>query len=207
MINEENIKKTVASNLVHYRKLSNLKQAYVAEKIGYSDKAVSKWERGEGLPDIIVLHQLAELYGIKASDFLSEKKLKQIPSNKRNKIIITLLSIGVDWLVATIMFVLLSWIGKGTSWINSWCFMPFIYAIPITFILLIVFNKVWGKRIYSFFIVSALIWTAAVSLDLSFRFIITNSWLFYIICIPLEVLTIFWYLLKKKKDNFYNQGN
>ena len=68
MEKEEKIKKTIASNLVYYRKLSNLKQIYVAEKINYSDKAISKWERGEGLPDIIVLYALAEIYGVTIND-------------------------------------------------------------------------------------------------------------------------------------------
>lgn len=206
MINEEKIRSTIASNLVHYRKLSKLKQTYIAEKIGYSDKAISKWERGEGIPDIIVLHQLAELYGVKVNDLLSEKKLKKLPLANHNKIVITLLSVGLDWLVATIIFVLLLWIGKGQNWLNRWCYMPYIYAIPITFIIFIVFNKIWGIRLYSFFIVSFLIWSCALALDLSFNDFIDNSWLFYIICVPLEILSLFWYLLKRKKESHYNQN-
>ena len=208
MINEEKIRQTIASNLVHYRKLNNFKQTYVAEKIGYSDKAISKWERGEAVPDIYVLHALAEIYGISVSDLLTEKKLKRLPSSNRNKILVTLLSIGLSWLVATIVFVLLLWIGNGSSWLSRWCYLPFIYAIPVSFIICIVFNKLWGKRKYSFFIVSGLVWSVGLALERTLFDFITWAWLFYIICIPIQVLAIFWYLLRKKKQTPYNtNGN
>ena len=206
MINEEKIRQTIASNLVHYRKLNNFKQTYVAEKIGYSDKAISKWERGEAVPDIYVLYALAELYGITVSDLLTEKKLKRLPSSNHNKILVTLLSAGLSWLVATIAFVFLLWFGSGTSWLKRWCYLPFIYAIPISFIICVVFNKLWGKRKYSFFIVSGLVWSVGLALERSFYVYITWAWLFYIICIPLQFLVIFWYLLRKKKQTPYNSS-
>ena len=76
MEKQEKIRMTIASNIVYYRKQCNLKQIYVAEKIGYSDKAISKWERGDGVPDIYTLHELAELFGITVNDLLSDKKKK-----------------------------------------------------------------------------------------------------------------------------------
>ena len=205
MIDKEKITNTIASNLAHYRKLSNLKQSVVAEQIGYSDKAISKWERGDGLPDIVILHQLAEIYGVKVSDLLASKKLKRLPSSRRNHILITLLSVGLSWLVATVVFVLLLFFGRNTSWLNRWCYMPFIYAIPISFIILLVFNKIWGKRRFSFYIVSLLVWTCGMSLHLSFHGYISNAWLFYIVCIPLQILTVFWYLLRKKGNPRYTE--
>ena len=207
MINKEKLVANIASNLAHYRKLSSLKQSTVADKIGYSDKAISKWERGEGLPDIIVLHELAEIYGVRVSDLLANKKLKRLPSNKRNKILITLLSVGLTWLVSTVVFVLLLFFGHDTTWLYRWCYMPFIYALPISFIILLVFNKIWGKRKYSFYIVSLLVWTCGLSFHLSLEGFIGGAWLFYIVCIPLQILTIFWYLMRKKSNTRYNEIN
>ena len=66
----DELKKIIAKNLVTYRKQAHLTQAELAEKLGYSDKNVSKWERAEGVPDVLVLHQLAELYGVTVNDFL-----------------------------------------------------------------------------------------------------------------------------------------
>ena len=74
MEKEEKIKKTIASNLVYYRKLSNLKQIYVAEKINYSDKAISKWERGAGLPDIKLLEPLASALDLSLTELMTSKK-------------------------------------------------------------------------------------------------------------------------------------
>ena len=57
-------RKTVAKNLAAYRKMSGLTQLELAEKLNYSDKSVSKWERGDGLPDVYVLKTLADFYGV-----------------------------------------------------------------------------------------------------------------------------------------------
>jgi transcriptional regulator with XRE-family HTH domain len=202
MEKQEKIRMTIASNIVYYRKQCNLKQIYVAEKIGYSDKAISKWERGDGVPDIYTLHELAELFGITVNDLLSDKKKKRLPSSNRNKALITMLSVGLTWLVATIVAVFTLWLGKGQPWLDLWWFMSFIYAIPVSMIVLLIFNKLWGKRIFAFFIVSALIWTVGLSLERSFTHFIDWAYLFYILCIPLEVLTIFWFMLKKKTKGY-----
>lgn len=206
MVEQEKIKMTIASNIAHYRKLCNLKQIYVAEKIGYSDKAVSKWERGEGVPDIYTLYQLAELFGITVNDLLSEKKRRILPSTNTNKVIITLLSVGLTWLIATIAFVFMLWFDKNQN-LSDWYFMPFIYAIPVSFIILIIFNKLWGKRVIAFFFVSALIWTIGLCLERSFTNYIDWAYLFYIVCIPLEVLTVFWFMLKKKTIGYKGDDN
>ena len=73
----EELKKIIAKNLVTYRKQAHLTQAELAEKVGYSDKNVSKWERAEGVPDVLVLHQLAELYGVTVNDFFVDHTVEQ----------------------------------------------------------------------------------------------------------------------------------
>ena len=67
----------VASNLAEFRRNAGLTQAELAEKINYSDKSISKWERGEALPDLKVLAQLAELYGVTINDFVTKDAGKQ----------------------------------------------------------------------------------------------------------------------------------
>ena len=62
----------VSSNLTALRKRRGWTQAELAEKIHYSDKSVSKWERGEALPDLKVLKTLSELYGVTVDCFLTE---------------------------------------------------------------------------------------------------------------------------------------
>ena len=58
MIQENDFKKQVAKNLVYYRKLNKMTQNELAQKLNYSDKAISKWERGENLPDLYILQVL-----------------------------------------------------------------------------------------------------------------------------------------------------
>ena len=73
----ENLTAIIAENLVYYRKKAQMTQLQLAEKLNYSDKSISKWERGEGVPDIFILAQLAKLYGLTGKkDILSQKTLK-----------------------------------------------------------------------------------------------------------------------------------
>ena len=74
MMNEENFKKLVAKNLSFYRKANKLTQLELAEKLNYSDKAISKWERGESLPDLYTLNVIAEFFGITINDLCSLTK-------------------------------------------------------------------------------------------------------------------------------------
>ena len=69
---DEKVKRTIASNIAHYRKECNLTQDELAELIFYSGKSVSKWERGDGVPDICVLVALADIFGVTINDMLAE---------------------------------------------------------------------------------------------------------------------------------------
>ena len=76
MENENKQQELLAKNLVYYRKASGLTQLELAEKFNYSDKSISKWERGEGFPDVFVLKSLADFYGITVDDFYLEEHKK-----------------------------------------------------------------------------------------------------------------------------------
>ena len=194
----DEIKQNVAKNIAANRKKLNMTQLQLAEKLNYSDKAVSKWERGEAVPDIYIMKELADMFGITIDELIGSKepappvpKEKKPPLSRKNKVIITLLSAGLVWLVASIVFVALIWAGTD---LRSW--LAFIYAIPATAIVLIVFSSLWGNKIFTATFVSALIWTVALAVLLTFS--LTNIWLIFVIGIPLQVLTILWFLLKRK---------
>ena len=107
---EEELKKNIAHNITSLRKNSGMTQAELAEKLNYSDKSVSKWERGDGVPDILVLHKISELFGVSLNEIIGEeiviKKEKKLP-HMTNRIIIPLLSVGLVFLVASIVFLML----------------------------------------------------------------------------------------------------
>ena len=87
-ISEEKLRENFARNLTYYRKALNLTQTDLAEKLNYSDKSISKWERGDGLPDLSVTAQLAEIFGLTVNDLIADKPRKRLMTT-RNKIIIT----------------------------------------------------------------------------------------------------------------------
>lgn len=196
----ENLKRIIKNNLVKYRKQSGLTQAQLAQKLGYSDKSISKWEREEGVPDIYILKDIADLYGITVNDLITERQetnkkdfkfLRKI--SKRNKIIISLLSAGLVWAIATTLYVILD---LALPNIESYLTNIYIYAIPASCIVLIVFNSIWGKRFLNLFLISALIWTFTLSLYVSLP--ITNIAKLFIIPIPLQLLTLLWFMMDKK---------
>ena len=60
----QDIKPIIAKNITILRQNAKMTQSELAEKLNYSDKAISKWERGESIPDITVLKALADLFGV-----------------------------------------------------------------------------------------------------------------------------------------------
>ncbi len=198
MENIENFKKIVANNLVKYRKGANLTQIELAEKLNYSDKAVSKWERGENVPDAYVLKLLAELYGISIDDFFADGKQKneKLPFSlkrafKNKHVIITLLSAGLVWLLASIAFVILEF-----TKLNNYSYLAFIYAIPVSSIVCLVLSSIWAKKWVSGIFATITIWTIFLSIFLSIQ--VNNLWLIFIIAIPIQILVILWYFLIKE---------
>ncbi len=194
MQSQENFNMVVSKNLTTYRKLNNLTQLDLAEKLNYSDKAISKWERGECLPDAYTLYQIATLYGISVNDlFASQTNVTTAKVNKKFKpFFITLLSSCLVWLVATVLFVLLTMIFPSIP--NLW--FTFIVSIPVNFIVLIVFTSIYHSKIGQFISVSGLVWSAFLTLDILLKQVIGQTTLLYFIGIPLQVAVIFWYALK-----------
>jgi transcriptional regulator with XRE-family HTH domain len=111
MYDNDKIKSAVAANISKLRVDKGLTQLQLAEMLSYSDKAVSKWERAESVPDIYVLKQIADMFGVTVDyllhDLPSDKKSDYVlPSeNTSNKIIITLLVVTMIWLISTVIYV------------------------------------------------------------------------------------------------------
>lgn len=188
---EEKLREYFARNLAHYRKALGLTQIELAERLNYSDKSISKWERGDGLPDLAVTAQIAEIFGLTVNDMIAEKPKRRLMTT-RNKIIITLLSMGVAWLVATILFFICEIIFPS---IKVW-WLFYIYAIPISAIVGIVFSCIWWKKIHLFASVSTLTWSVALCVMLTVP--IPKIYLIFIVAAVLQILTLLWFLIKKQ---------
>lgn len=198
-----NQQELLAKNLAYYRKTSGLTQLELADKFNYSDKSVSKWERGEGFPDIFVLKSLADFYGITVDDFYqSEHKAVKVSQNKKRKqTYLKLLSIGINWLVTVLTFFLLNTLLSRfapDAPFESW--LTFIYGTLTTGIILLVWEFIYHNRFLRMIATSIIIWTAALSLFLTFLVVMNLPLpLLFIVAIPLEVLEIIWYLFRRNR--------
>ena len=197
----ENIKKIIGENITELRKQNNLTQQDLANLLVYSDKSISKWERGESTPDIEVLLKIAELFKVDINYLLTpisdEEKQKRIKiENKRNsyKIFVTLLSCLTVWFTAVFLFVAFKIIEKRSDWII------FIWSIPVSFIILIVFNAIWGRMKWFFPLSTCLVWSILTSFYLTvFVYARFNIWHVFLLGIPLQMALILWYLLIKSR--------
>ena len=66
------LREIVAKNICELRREANMTQLMLAEKLNYSDKAVSKWERGESVPDVFMLKTIADLFGVTVDYLLTD---------------------------------------------------------------------------------------------------------------------------------------
>ena len=105
---ENELKQNIAHNITALRKQSNMTQADLAEQLNYSDKSISKWERGDGLPDIYVLVKIADLFGVTLNDLIYLDSPKQVEEMAQKdttypkRVLITALSGGLVWFIATV---------------------------------------------------------------------------------------------------------
>ena len=201
MENENNQQELLAKNLVYYRKASGLTQLELAVKFNYSDKSISKWERGEGFPDVFVLKSLADFYGITVDDFYLEEHKKIVrQSQRRKQVYLRLLSVGVGWLVTVLTFFLLNTLLREDVPFKPW--LVFIYGTLLSAIIWLVWEFIYHKKLLRMFAASLVIWTATLSIYLTFLLILpdVNLSLIFIVAATLQVLEIIWFLFRNKKN-------
>lgn len=206
-MNNEEIKNNISKNLVKYRTASGLTQSAVAQKINYTDKSVSKWERGDGTPDIFVLRKLAEFYGVSVDDFLSDDSNKLIPDKpkltRHKHLIINLLSVGLVWLVAVTLFFLLNLILGLLKIDCGYNYIVFILAVPVSGIVQTVFSEIWWSKLSSLIAVSVIIWGCVAFvfvMFISFNLNFADRDKIFLISAVLQVLAILWFFLRKVKQ-------
>ena len=198
MEEKKSLEQIVADNLVYYRKAAGLTQLEVAEKFNYSDKSISKWERAEGLPDILVLKALADFYDIRVDDFFKEEKAKIKMTRKSRRWFIFGLSETLVWLVFGVFFSVFS---IALPNVFAW-WLLFVYAATASAILAVVWAGIYHKRLYQLIATSCIVWFTIASIYLTALMVTLpnpnpNLWLLFLIGVPLEILAILWYFLRK----------
>ena len=215
-MSDEKLKAVLGSNIVSYRKRQGLTQAGLAEKLNYSDKAVSKWERGESMPDVLTLVQVADLFGISVNDLLTdpnslpeqtgavvgkmEKAVEKTLKRKADKISVLGLASLLVWSVALLLFVIISSLDIPKSW------LAFVYAIPANAIVLLSLLSAWHDFRWNKTLVSVIVWGSLLSLYLSlFVFLQLNIWKLFLLGVPGQLAIFFWFRLfrKQRKEEKY----
>ena len=194
------LRSIIGNNLSSLRKNKKLTQLELAEKMGYSDKAVSKWEKGDTLPDIETLYQLCNFYQV-TLDFLVDTKglenknlykTKDDKSILANKISIAALLDSIVWIIATIIYVYLLIISKKNFW------QVFVWAISLTALFTVFINKIYFKnKVCTFTCMTIFIWSLITSFYLTF--LSYNVWPLFLVCIPIQIALILWLGIKSNK--------
>lgn len=217
-MNDEKLKSQLGANIVAYRKHSGLTQAKLAEQLNYSDKAVSKWERGESVPDVLTLVQLAELFDVKVDDLIRDPE--EIPENtggpiehvmeaavektlkrKANKRVILSLSSLLVWFVALLVFVVVSSLDIPRSWI------AFLYAIPADAIVQLSLRSAWGDFRWNKTLISILMWGGLLSLYASLKlFVHVDIWKLFLLGIPGQLAVLLWFRMYTKSSKEEKNG-
>lgn len=198
----DDIKIIIAKNIASLRKQNNMTQFELAEHLNYSDKAVSKWERGESVPDIAVLKEIALLFGVTVDYLISEEHQmlpKKMGDKRRlhNRGFVTGIGIILVWFVAVLIFVIFD-LSLEKGLVN---YLPFIYAVPVTMIVWLVFNAVWFNARRNFLIISLLGWTSIAAAYVSLLIFGFNFWQIFILGIPAQIIVLMWSRIRLKKES------
>ncbi len=215
----EVLKQQIAGNISSLRKNAGLTQAELAQRLNYSDKAVSKWERGESVPDIITLVHLARVLGVSMDSLVydpeeyarlhparepqQENPTETAPKKKKpprttlprnRKIIAALVSILV-WSVALFICHTSSSLGVRGAWLS------FVAAVPANAIVMLSLLSAWRYYKLNQLHISVIVWGTLVTLFLCL-------WVLWGICkpsvffygIPGQLAIYLWFQLYRKEE-------
>ncbi len=216
-MNDEKLKHQLGANVASYRKSLGLTQVGLAEKLNYSDKAISKWERGESVPDVLTLTQLAELFGVTVDDLLAdpnalpettsrvekamEKAVEKTLKRKADKGMILGLSSVLVWFVALLIFVVVSSLDVPYSWLS------FIYAVPANAIVMLSLRSAWRDFRWNKTLVSAIVWGSLLSIHISLLvFLQVNIWKIYLLGLPGQIAIFMWFRMFRNATKEKNNG-
>jgi transcriptional regulator with XRE-family HTH domain len=194
------IKNAVAKNISELRQSHGMTQIELAERLNYSDKAISKWERAESIPDVTVLVTIAELFGVTLDYLVHEehtaderKEAANEPVHKHNRHLIAAMSVMLVWFISLLVFVLLALFAPSVK--GEW--LAFLYGIPAASIVHLVFNSIWFETRRNYLIISVLMWSILLAIHVTVLVAGYNLWLLYLLGIPGQLVIFMWSRLKK----------
>lgn len=188
----KDIKNIVAGNISELRQANNMTQLELAEKLNYSDKTISKWERAESSPDIAVLAEIAELFGVTLDYFVQEEHEKKAvvreknPKAAYNRKAIAYVSESGVWIIAIFAFIITTLLLKSVTF----QFLYFVYALPVVLIVRLIFNSIWFNTRHNYYIISLLMWSILAAIHITFMYFKINVALIYLLGVAGQIVIV-----------------
>ncbi len=202
------IKQIISKNIATLRRQKGLTQLELAERLNYSDKAISKWERGESIPDIVVLKSIADMFEVTVdwlicdhdndapvADVDEEKALAVKAKRRRMHNAVTAMSVVLTWVLALLVFIIFD----ASEVIGEARYLVFLYAVVASLIVWLVFNSIWHNKRRNYLIASLLMWSVLIAAHVSVLAGGFNLWQIYLLGIPGQLIIVLWSLMGRKK--------
>lgn len=216
-MDDEKLKNQLGANIAQLRKRSGMTQAALAEQINFSDKAVSKWERGESIPDVPTLMELAQIFDVTVDELLQDpnalpknvgkveqamgRAVEKTLKRKADKRVIAGLCSVLVWFVALFVFVLLSSLGIPKTW------LAFFYAVPVNCIVLLVLRSAWRDFRSNRLLISGIMWGFLLSIYMTLLLTAQlNIWKLFLLGIPGQIAIFLWFRMFRKVPSEEQNG-
>lgn len=210
-MNHEELKLRLGANITQCRKARGMTQAELAQRLNYSDKAVSKWERGESVPDVLTLAQIAQEFGVTVNDLLYGQEVPAPPAPEpepaptpeevprkplHTKSIVQKLVTILVWFVALFIYVVVDSFGLPFGW------LAFFVAIPANAIVLLSLRSAWGLFSWNMALISAIVWgTVLLVYTVIYVSCGINMWRVFLMGALGQAAVILWFkMLKHSKE-------
>lgn len=181
-----------ASNIIKLRTGAGLTQAELGARLNYSDKTISKWERGEAIPDAFVLTQLAAMFDVTVDYLLSSHDAWEAPieEEEEEEEPDTVESNGTSYSVDVIMaLVFVSiWTACIVAFVTLWLAVDiilwqiFAVTLPVSLLVLMILMCVFKKRKTLQYIIAAFVFSIFVTLY--FLLPADTPWQLFLIGVP-----------------------
>ena len=207
---ESDFKKTFGATLEAARRVRGLTQQQLASQINYTDKAVSKWERGESVPDAYTIRALAQALGVSVAVLYGEapqqpQEKAPVPKHKLRRLLAVFIpaiaAIGVFFICSVLYLIL-----KNIVVTAPFAYLSYLAALPLSCIVLTVLSFLWWNRTLQAVSVSALIWSVGFCVERVLSLVLpaaVNVRGVYFSCLLLQVTNVlvflFVYFLKKSR--------
>lgn len=205
-MNLNDLKLISASNIIKLRTGAGLTQAELGARLNYSDKTISKWERGEAIPDAFVLTQLAAMFDVTVDYLLSSHDAWEAPDEDeaQEEELETVESNGTSYSVDIIMalVVVSIWTACIVAFVTLWLAVDiilwqiFAVTLPVSLMVLMILMCVFKRRKALQYIIAAFVFSIFVALY--FLLPTDTPWQLFLIGVPAVAIVFLACNIQKK---------